>query len=600
MIELPRLAAGTPVAVDQETTNGLHPDPPENSRVAVVSVAWRARGRWGGEGLESRAYPFAFGLGRGAQLSLDLEPDPNLDADAWHVLLKWLAEQRLVFHNGKFDLGHLWVGTDRWQGCDLRAAFAGDTLLGAHELDPGEDAGLADLEAALGWFTPDLRAQWLESKTKRANVNRMAWSEAKQYAALDAEATLAVYEDQQCRFDQGEGDRAGYEQEIRLTRTLCGLEHRGIGYNVARSQEISQGLGRVANHLKRDLPFRPTIPAARKYFFETLQHEASKYTEKGTAKLDDREVARLVELNVPFAKQFQHLRKLQTANSMWYEGYAQLCGWDGRLRTVFSQSKVISGRLSSTRVNLQAIPHDYQMQDVAEEGFESPRRLFIPKARARLWELDLSQAELRVAAQEAQCKPMLELIEQGADIHGEVARQIFHDEPGTPTWERSRSIGKRADFAFIFGVGAETYQATLVDQAGIWLGLQECRRIVSAWRRLYPEFGRAIQVYMERANHWGYIRLVNGRPRHFRGYEDKHKSFNAYVQGSLAELMKQWLIKADDMFPGIALLTIHDSMVLETGDKRKVQAVRKLGEQIGQRWFGVPMTIDLKEWSNGS
>jgi DNA polymerase-1 len=591
MIELPKLARGTPVAVDQETTGGLHIDPPENARVAVVSIAWR-----GGVGLQRRAFPFAFGQGRGPQLTLDLEPDPNLGADEWRQLLGWLSYQRLVMHPGKFDLLHLWRGTDRWEGIDLRGAYQGDTLLGSRILDPGMEAGLADLEARLDYCEPEVREAWLASKKKRSNVNRMAWAEAQNYAALDAEITLAVYENQQTRFEQGEGDWSGYQQEMRLTRTLVGMERRGIGYNATRSQEIAEELKRVINHIKVGLPFKTTVPGARKYFFIQLKHEALNYTNKGTPQLDDREVARLVELKVPHAAEFQHLRHLETAVGMWYEGYADATGWDGRLRTVYSQGKVVSGRLSATRVNLQAIPQDYQMGDVLQEGFETPRQLFHPKAHSRLWELDLSQAELRVAAQEAKCERMLEMLVQGVDLHGEVARELFHDEPGSPTWNKSRNVGKRGDFAFIFGVGEETFQATLIAQLGLYLPIQECRRIVYAWRKLFPEFGGAIHRYMERANHWGYVRLINGRPRHFQGYEDKHKAFNQYVQGSLAELMKEWLIRGDALYPGIVLLTIHDSMVVETADEEKVHGLQALGERIGAEWFGVAMDVDVKEW----
>lgn len=563
----------------------------------MVSIAWRAQGQWGGAGLESLALPFAFGNGRGAQLTLDLEPDPNLDETDWLDLLDWLRFQRLVMHPGKFDLMHMWNGTDRWPGWDFTDNYTGDTLLGAHELDPGRDAGLADLERDLDYFGADTRAAWLASKKKRASVNRMSWAEAQNYAALDAEATLAVYEKQQTRFEQGQGDWSGYQQEMRLTRTLVKMERRGIGYNVARSQEIAKELNRRINAIQVTLPFKATVPGARKYFFTTLGHEALNYTKLGTPQLDDREVARLVELKVPNAAEFQHMRHLQTAVSMWYEGYADAAGWDGRLRTVYSQAKVISGRLSSTRVNLQAIPHDYQIGDVTEEGFESPRKLFLPKARAKLWELDLSQAELRVAAKQANCETMLEMLIQGEDLHGNVAQELFGDEPGSPTWEKSRSVGKRGDFAFIFGVGEETFQATLIQQLNLYLPLKECRRIVYAWRKIFPEFGRTINKFMKDADHWGYVRLVNGRPRYFQSYEDKHKAFNQYVQGSLAELMKEWLVVSDALYPGIILLTIHDSMVVETGDRSKVEEIQAIGERLGVEWFGVPMDIDIKEWT---
>ena len=69
-------------------------------------------------------------------------------------------------------------------------------------------------------------------------------------------------------------------------------------------------------------------------------------------------------------------------------------GGDGRIRTSFRQTKVVSGRLSVERVQLQAIPHDYQLGTLGVEGVRS---FFKPDDGFELWEVDISQAEIRVA-----------------------------------------------------------------------------------------------------------------------------------------------------------------------------------------------------------
>jgi DNA polymerase-1 len=594
-MKLPDLKPGTWVALDTETTNGLHFDPPELSRCAVVSLAWRSpkSGR-----IEAKSLPFSFGPGRGAQLTLDLEPDPNLDETAWVYLLEWLRNKRLIMHNGKFDCHIMATGTDHWPGQAFEKQLAWDTVLGSHELDPGSEAGLDFLERRLKYLDKDSRSDWLMSKKDRANVNKMPWPQADRYAAWDAEVTYVAFEDQAERFQQGEGDYNGFRIEMELSRTLFRLERRGIGYDAAQSAQIAKDIRKHENQIKKNLPFKSTLHGAKKYYFKTLGLTSAEQTAGGQPKLDDSEVMRLVAQNAPYAKDFQLLRKLETARSKWYESYAEMCGWDGRLRTSFSQAKVISGRLSATRVNLQAIPHDYQLPEIKELGFPSPRALFKPKAGKTLFELDLSQAELRVAAQEARCESMLELVKNGADIHGTVATQLFDDHPGTDTWDFNRSIGKRADFSFIFGVGPEGFQDALVKYADIYLSLPECQRVVARWRKLYPEFGSTIHRYMDAANHHGYVRLVNGRVRHFRSWEEQHKAFNQWVQGSLAELMKRWLIEADKEYPGIVLLTIHDSLVLEVPNQEtdRVQEIQRLGEKIGTDWFEVPMVVDVKEW----
>lgn len=578
------------VAVDTETT-GLHPDPPEWGRVSVVSLAWRSAPN---SPVQRYALPFAFGE-KGEQMRLDLDGSVNLERKDWDDLLDWLGQQWLVFHGAKFDLMLLAAGTPQWDGRDLSSRLRWDTMLGSRDLDAQWSAELDDVERRMDYLDKATRKEWLASKKMRGKVNNMAWEQAAQYAGLDAEVTLVAAEQQMRRYDEGEGDRRGFLDHLALTRTLFAVEQRGIGFDYSRSLEIAREIAQEEARVRIALPFRATLPGAKKYFYVQLGETPSTQTDGGQPRLDDQEQARLVAAGVPHAAEFARLQKLVTARTKWFESYAEHTGVDGRLRTNFSIATVQTGRLSSTRVNLQALPHDYQLPEVAERWC-GPRSLFRPRRGAKLWELDASQAELRVAAKEAKCRPMLELIETDADIHGDVTEQLFRDRPGTPTWFENRQIGKRADFSLIFGVGAETFQATLAKHTGIWRELHECNKIIHKWRNLYPEYGRAIMKYQESANHWKYVRLANGRISRMRNFDDFHKSFNRYVQGSLAEWMKAWLIAAEEAHPGVVVLTIHDSLVLETAKKSVVQAIADLGKQLAEDLFQVRWVIDWKEW----
>jgi DNA polymerase I-like protein with 3'-5' exonuclease and polymerase domains len=196
----------------------------------------------------------------------------------------------------------------------------------------------------------------------------------------------------------------------------------------------------------------------------------------------------------------------------------------------------------------------------------------------------------------AGCQTMLDMVAKGADIHGEVAHQLFGCDSSQPCWFEHRQIGKRGDFAFIFDVGAETFQATLAKLADIYLELPECQTIVNDWRALYPEYKRAVYRDHKLAEKKGWLRLANGRIRWFAAWEDFHKAFNQRVQGSLAELMKDWMIQVEDRWPGTLVLTIHDSLVMETRHFGAVKLAARLGESIGTRMLGVPMQVEVKPW----
>lgn len=315
---------------------------------------------------------------------------------------------------------------------------------------------------------------------------------------------------------------------------------------------------------------------------------------------------------------------------MWYTAYANALGSDGRLRTSFRQTGTVSGRLSCERVNLQAIPQDYRLSEFdVLDGVPTPRDV-IGHAAANLigwdqWELDLAQAELRVAASYADCTLMLEAIANGEDLHGITARELFDADESDPLWDLYRQVGKRANFSLIFGAGPIAFQRMLAAQLNLYWTDQQAQTVVYRWNGLYPQFRKAIDTHMERVarrqlgtrigdpDRGGWIGVVGGGRRWFERYEDTHKAFNQRVQGSLAVLGQRWFVKADqylmDQGVGVArdgtdgglLLTIHDSLVLQlpAGHRGEHLAgrVKDIGLGIWSDLFpNVPGNIDLKRW----
>jgi DNA polymerase I len=603
-----------PVAVDTESS-GLYPD--DGATISVVSVAWAPAWDYtlpaSQQEVVSVAFPFDQGeRDKRGQGTLDLFGDPNLPDQEWEALVEWLLRQRHVWWNAKHDLIIFNTGTRHFAGVDLIEQFLWDGMLVARDLDPAYSAGLKQASERLsvaggGEMVFRERANKAIGGSRGIPTGRydlLPWEIIEPYAATDADYTIRHFWLQQQRIDCGEGSWTQIKREFDFMLCLTGVELRGIGYDLEASMEADEVLSGWEREIARGLPFNPSIEHARRWFMQKAPDVMSvSFTDKGKPQLDAQAVRRLVAAGVEHAPEFELLRKIRTARTKWYGPYAEAVGLDGRLRTSFSQATVVSGRLSSERVNLQAIPHDYQLEPLPTrvptvrslfraDGKE-PGRSGRPK---KLWELDLSQAELRVAAQFAQCHSMLDLVRQGVDVHGRVAAQLFDCDPEQPCWHEHRQISKRADFAFIFDVGPETFQADLLRLTGILIEMAEAERIVYTWRAEYPEFRRAIYRDKDLVERTGFIRLVTGRPRFFREYEERHKAFNQRVQGSLAELMKLWMLAVDGQYPGTIVLTIHDSMVLETGYAGVVKAAARIGATLGTQLFGVPMVVDTKEW----
>jgi DNA polymerase-1 len=640
VLDLPADARGLVVAVDTETS-GLHPDDrlPEGGRcrVAVVTLAWCDE-----DGTHTRAYPFDQGTrDKIAQAQQDLFAleDPNLGEEDWIRLLDWLSRQLLVFHNAKFDLMFLAAGTRHWPGRDLSGSFHFDTMVGAHTIEPTDPVSLDACERR--WFSTttkkdldlqlqkDIKALKGSRRTGGAgNHDLVPWSSIEDYAANDARLTIEGYWYLQGCLDEGVGDPQEVAEDQALTMALYAIESRGIRYDAADSRDLAEILAARAARLAEKLPFPANPEGAKRYYFRELNYKPFHETDGGKPQFALEDQALAAEQGWPFAKEYAEIRKLETAVSMWYNGYAEATGEDGRLRTNYRQTRVKSGRMSVERVQLQAIPKD----DKALDGIPTVRSLFVPADGYELWNLDLSQAELRLATYYAKCERMAEMLARGADLHGITTREIFDVHPGRDAGDGEhpyktchcddceefgvkRDIAKRLTFGGIFQIGAKTFQATLAKLAGIYLPIGECEEIVKRWRTMYPEFGYAYRASERMVRDREWVPLIEdekGRGR-YRSYFNLHRppvdfpntGWNRRVQGSLAKFNQLWLVAAEEWTQGDCgatrvVLNVHDSLVLEIKSgsaEEKAQWVADQTARMATELFGTEMTIDVKEWS---
>ncbi|HEU5046116.1 MAG TPA: aminoadenine-incorporating DNA polymerase DpoZ [Nocardioidaceae bacterium] len=589
----------------------------------------------------------------------------------------------LIGHNAKFDVTMtragvrgLREGTDHvgWMGLDLTERVIWDTQIAAKELDPNEKTALKGPGSVSEryWGATDDEKQALKKhlgpKTN-PRYDLVPWEIMRPYAAMDALMTARAHLIQLQRVARGEVAQGGgpqkltgqawVQREVELMRVLCRMERRGVPYDAAGSRKAAAEVAKrmAATERRMGLP----IAQVKDYYFgrgrdgqpvEVVDLDGVRRRGRGlepyavTPKKQEPQLTAeviedMIRDGIGGAAELRDYNRLAVANKMWYKPYADGTGADGRLRTVFRQvasgfegeGGTASGRFSVERVNLQAIPHDYRLggEDGVMAGVPTPRQLITAAERRmnrgraagtrwHLWELDLAQAELRVAAMWAECERMLSAIREERDLHGETTTDLFGLRKGDEAFGQFRQVAKRANFSLIFGSGWLTFQRMVKKQAGLALSNPEAQRIVSEWNQLYPEFRRAIDKHSRKIEHADWqargMPLVNGRMRWWRAFEDTHKAFNQRVQASLAELGKDWMIRSDllgrelgvpqrGLDEGIGeaglLITIHDSQVWllpEQGGQQVAQQIAGVGRDVWSQMFpGVPGDIDVKRWS---
>ena len=591
-------------------TSKLHPDDP-GAIVSVVSLAWRDPDTGA---IFAGAWPF----GQGGDQRPKFEDNPvDLGPDEYAWLLDWLSRAGggLCGHNVVFDMQFLALQhRDGYATRDLSARFRWDTMVAAQELWPTLPShGLKPL--SVRFFDEDADAEqqalkpYLGPKTD-ARYDRVPWAVMHPYALKDAIYTNQLRWLQAEQLAEGLVNGRHLGTQLALTRAILDMQLLGMPYDPAWSLKIRDHLDAEIARLAATLPFRPTGPAAVQWFFFADEGPKLKpygLTGAGKPSLTADIVERMAADGVQHADTWRTIGRYKSAVSKWYGPFADLAGPDLRIRSSLRQNHVKSGRLSASRVNLQAVPQDYKI----ELPVPTPRELIGHAVAVRhpgweLWDLDLQQAELRIASMYARCEPMLQMVVEDRDAHGETATRLFGTTPEDSLFKRDRQIAKRANFSLIFGSGPDTFREMVLRESGIDLGQAEAKRIVYSWRDLYPEFGAAIQVHMDLVDRTGYVALPNGRRRYYAKHEDSHSAFNQLVQTMQAEFTKEWLIYTNRLLRpyrsrgGGLLLMVHDSleMLLPAAEAPDlVEQIQQFGRQKWAQFFpGVPGGIDAARW----
>lgn len=608
------------IALDTETS-ALHPD--DGLVVSVVSVAWADDNGV----ITSLAWPF--GQGRTEQTRKKIPEDmlgvEDIGIAEWDALCDWLlTRQALVLANAKFDLMALTAGAKNGgRGINIDPdRVVWDTMLATKELWPNAPLALKDMAAKL-WPEEDPQAEKNALKPylgpqKDPRYDLVPWKIMKPYAVKDTELTMRLYLRQVVLASEGLAQARFIGRELDVMKCLHKMELKGLPFDVELAREVEATLTARIEKLEAELPFDP-LDAKKYYFAKTsaggLGLTPINRTPTGLAQMTSETVAKMVEKGYPHADTLQTLNQSKTALSKWYKPYIRTTNASGRIRPTFRQiasgwgeaGGTVSGRFSAERVNLMAIPQNYRVKI----GLPSPRDIIKSGADKldgwSLWELDQAQAELRVGAWLAGCKPMLQAFDEGRDLHGETAQKLFNASPDDDDWTIKRHIGKVCNFSLGYMAGPGTF-AAMLSREGIEMPFYRVQSTVYAWRELYPEYVHISQVEDTKAKTLGYTTLANGKQRWYRPDENTFKAWNQRVQGSIAEVNKDWLRASTRLLEPVMarnpnaglLLTVHDSQVMLLPDDEAediANAVVAEGLKIWNRYFPrLPGGLDKKKW----
>lgn len=148
------------------------------------------------------------------------------------------------------------------------------------------------------------------------------------------------------------------------------------------------------------------------------------------------------------------------------------------------------------------------------------RRIFIPPPGCFVLEADLSQAELRIAADMANDREMLRIYRAGGDIHKATAcialgitMEQFNRLPKAEQKDW-RTKAKAINFGFLYGMGWRKFISYAKTQYGVVFTEQEAQRIREAFFDRYAGLPHWHAAMRELAHRYKQVRSYSGRIRH--------------------------------------------------------------------------------------
>lgn len=507
-------------------------------------------------------------------------------------------------HNLKFDLEVLSEAGINVSGVSF------DTMIASYLLNPGSRQHNLDtiVFAELGHQMIPITALIGPKGKGQLTLAEVPKDKIAIYSAEDADYTFRLVAPLKKRLEEKVNLGLFEKIEMPLVPVLTQVEKNGVKINsnflVKMSGEFSREIRKVEQKIYRlaGQEFNIASPIQLKeILFEKLKVSTDdiKRTKTGFSTAES-ELEKLKSRHqiIPFITQFREYSKLK---STYLDTLPKLVNQKtGRVHTSFNQTITATGRLSSSEPNLQNIP-------VRTEIGREIRKAFIAERGYRLVSIDYSQIELRIVASLANDKKMIEIFNQGEDIHRATAAEI-NDVSLEKVTSEMRYAAKEVNFGVLYGMGAY----------GLAWRAEIPREKAQAFIEKYFSVFSGVREYIEQtkalARSVGYVETLFGRRRYLPEINSgvpqirnaaERMAINAPIQGTAADLIKLAMIKVQKELEGMPgnqdgelvrmILQVHDELVFEVkSDQVKPfsKKVKKIMEEVYQ--LKVPIKVEVK------
>lgn len=393
--------------------------------------------------------------------------------------------------------------------------------------------------------------------------------------------------------------------EIPLANVLAKMENIGFAVDKNGIEEYGKMISSQIKILETSIyesagcTFNINSPKQLgKVLFEDLELPCKKKTKSGYS--TNAEVLEGLRFAHPVVEMVLNYRTLAKLNSTYCEGLLKVIADDGRIHSSFNQTETRTGRISSTEPNLQNIP-------VRTELGREMRKFFCAKEGWVLVDADYSQIELRVLADIANDKNMIDAFKNNDDIHAITASQVFN-MPLDMVTPIMRSRAKAVNFGIVYGIGAYS----LAKDIGV--SNKEASQYIKNYLEHYSGVDEYMKNVVEKAKRDGYVDTMFGRRRYLPELTSGKHMLRAFgervarnmpIQGTAADIIKIAMVRVDNRLKKEGLqarliLQIHDELIVESPQSESMRVAMILQEEMENAvTLDVPLTADAaigKTW----
>jgi DNA polymerase-1 len=390
------------------------------------------------------------------------------------------------------------------------------------------------------------------------------------------------------------------EIELPLIPVLAGMERHGIRVDREQLTGLSHELESMLQEREESIfrmagvEFNINSPKQlAEILFEKLQLKPLRKTKTGFS--TDEKVLTVLAATHDLPKvilEYRHLAKLKSTYVDAIIGLIEPS--TGRIHTSFNQTVTATGRLSSSKPNLQNIP-------IKTEIGGRIREAFIADEGYMLLSADYSQIELRLVAHLSGDDILIESFKKGEDIHKRTASEIFGIMPGLVT-EEMRRRAKAINFGIIYGMGPHG----LAGELGV--SQKVAKEYIESYFDRYSGVRRFIDDTIREAAEKGYTTSLFGRKRYIPELTSRIDSvrrfgeriaINTPIQGTAADIIKIAMIRIAGRMEAEAegskmLLQIHDELLFEVPhDKMESMKTLVVSEMEGVVDLEIPIVVNI-------